>query len=213
MHPVLHTQLTPLSQSSDPISISSAHSTHAMVNRSKDGITKPNPKYLYTAETLPVEPKIVKSALRHPGWVSAMQDELDALHHNNTWDLVPRPSNTNVVECKWIFKTKLKSDATLNRLKAHLVAKGFNQVLTVEFVETFSSVIKPSTICVVLTSALTNNWGICELDVNNAFLYGRFVVPVFMEHLPGFKDPLQLNHVCWLKRGLVWSTSSTAGLV
>lgn len=60
-----------------------------MVSRSKNGITKPNPTYLYTAITLPIEAKTVKSALQHPSWVSAMQDELDFLRHNDTWDLVP----------------------------------------------------------------------------------------------------------------------------
>lgn len=83
-----------------------------------------------------------------------MYDELDALHHNKIQDLVPRPSNANIVGCRWVFKTKLKLDGSLDCLKAKLVAKGFSQVEGLDFTETFSLVIKPATIRLVLSLAL-----------------------------------------------------------
>lgn len=85
------------------------------------------------------------------------------------------------------FKTKLKSDGTQDRLKACLVAKGFNQVPGVDFIETFSPIIKLATIRVVLTITLTHNWGIRLLDVRNAFLHGQLAEPVFMEQPPALK--------------------------
>lgn len=78
-----------------------------------------------------------------------MHDELAALKQNDTWDLVPPSQGMNIVRCKWVFKTKLKSDGSLERLKAPLVAKGFNQVDGLDFSETFSPVVKPPTIRVI----------------------------------------------------------------
>lgn len=54
-----------------------------------------------------------------------MKEELSALHHNDTWDLVPRDPEMNVVGSKWVFKTKLKADGSVERFKARLVAKGY----------------------------------------------------------------------------------------
>ena len=55
-----------------------------------------------------------------------MEEELAALWKNTTWELVPLSPHMNIVGCKWVFKTKLHSDGTLECLKARLVAKGFN---------------------------------------------------------------------------------------
>ena len=99
-----------------------------MTTRSQSGVVKPNPKYALTVDsfrTIPRELKTIKTALSHPGWKTAMLDELVALHQNETWQLVPRTSNMHVIGSKWVFKTKLKPDGSLDRLKACLVAKGY----------------------------------------------------------------------------------------
>jgi hypothetical protein len=72
-----------------------------MTTRSKIGIVKPNPKYALSvvSPSTPVEPKNVKAAIRDPGWHAAMIDEMQALHHNNTWVLVPRHPGMNVIGC------------------------------------------------------------------------------------------------------------------
>ncbi|PKI57946.1 hypothetical protein CRG98_021661 [Punica granatum] len=73
------------------IGATSSASKHSMVTRSQAGFIKPNPKYAnIVVSSLPLEPRTVKSAFKHPGWKSAMLEELDALHRNKTWDLVPR---------------------------------------------------------------------------------------------------------------------------
>jgi hypothetical protein len=97
-----------------------------MVTRSKQGIVKPNPKYALTTSTsanIPREPQNIKTALAHPGWRTAMEEELAALYQNETWKLVPRTPKMNVIGSKWVFKSKLKPDGSLDRLKARLVAK------------------------------------------------------------------------------------------
>lgn len=54
-----------------------------------------------------------------------MEKELSALHKNNTWVLVLRPADVNVVGSKWVYRTKMKEDGSLDHYKARLVAKGF----------------------------------------------------------------------------------------
>ena len=92
----------------------------------------------------------------------------------------------NVIDSKWIFHVKYNSDGTIQRYKARLVAKGFQQYVGVEFTDTFSLVIKASTIRVVFTLAVTYNWEIRQIDFNNAFLNGEIAETVYLSQLAGF---------------------------
>ena len=87
-----------------------------------------------------------------------MQEEIDALHSSNTWVLVPRPSNINVVGSKWVARIKYKEDGSIDRYKARLVARGFTQVPGVDYAETFSPVVKLATIRLVLALSISLNW-------------------------------------------------------
>lgn len=72
-----------------------------------------------------------------------------------------------------MYKVKENVDGLLNRLKARSVAKGFHQTLGFDFSVTFSPVVKPTTVRVVLTLALTNDWKTAQLDVLNGELKKR----------------------------------------
>ena len=74
-----------------------------------------------TCDTSMGEPKGYKQALTIPYWYNAMKEELQALYSNKTWTLVPSPVHTNVIGSKWVFKTKLKEDGTLDQYTARLV--------------------------------------------------------------------------------------------
>ncbi|GKV25872.1 hypothetical protein SLEP1_g35253 [Rubroshorea leprosula] len=176
--------------------------THNMVTRAQRGITKPNPRYAYLHKEIPREPKTVISALKNDGWKVAMHEELHALKINDTWDLVPREAHMNVVGCKWVFKTKLKPDGNLDCLKARLVAKGFHQIEGFDFLETFSLVVKPASIHIVITTSCMKGWTIRQLNVKNAFLHGYLSKPVYMKQPPGFIDSMHPSHVCRLKKAL-----------
>ncbi|KAI3694073.1 hypothetical protein L1987_77032 [Smallanthus sonchifolius] len=182
-----------------------------MTTRAKDGIFKPKHfSHLAPLTTHPLHhslfsshiPKGIKTALKNPKWIQAMHDELKALHANQTWTLVPRPTSTNIVGSKWIYRIKYKSNGSIDRYKARLVAQGFTQIPGLDFTHTFSPVVKSSTIRVVLSLATINNWTLRQLDVNNAFLNGHLTETIFMEQPPGFEDSHRPNHVCKLNRAL-----------
>jgi hypothetical protein len=61
-----------------------------MITRARAGVFKPHPKYALAASTtVSVVPQSVRAALKEPAWRAAMQEEFDALHRNQTWQLVP----------------------------------------------------------------------------------------------------------------------------
>ena len=70
-------------------------------------------------------PHKLSEALAHPGWHSAMIEEMDALTNNGTWDLVRLLAGKKVIGCHWMFAVKVNPDGSIARLKARLVAKGY----------------------------------------------------------------------------------------
>ncbi|CAL9007255.1 unnamed protein product, partial [Prunus brigantina] len=131
-----------------------------------------------------------------------MQEEYTALIKNQTWSLIPSTPTMNIVGCKWVFKVKRKADGTIERHKARLVAKDFNQMEGLDYDETFSLVVKPATIRTILTIALSKNWPLQQLDVRNAFLNGILQEEVYMKQPLGFANPLRSKYVCKLHKAL-----------
>lgn len=80
-----------------------------------------------------------------------MNEEYNALVKNKTWELVPVPKDRNIVGCKWTYRLKGNADGTVQKYKAKLVAKGYTQQHGFDFTETFSPVVKPTTIRIVLS--------------------------------------------------------------
>ncbi|GJU79782.1 ribonuclease H-like domain-containing protein [Tanacetum coccineum] len=126
-------------------------------------------------------------------WQNAMRDEYHALIKNKTWTLVPRPPDTNIVRCMWLFRHKYLADGTLSRYKARLVANGSTQLEGVDVDETFSPVVKSGTIRTVLGLAASRHWPIHQLDVKNAFLRGDLSETVYMHQPLGFRDSVDVT--------------------
>lgn len=107
-----------------------------------------------------------------------MADEFNALIHK----LVMVKAHVNLIGCKWVFRIKNKANGSIERYKTQFAAKGFHQQPGIDYKETFSPVIKPTTIRVVLSLAVTFHWPIQQLDVQNAFLHED----VYMSQPPSF---------------------------
>jgi histone deacetylase 1/2 len=131
-----------------------------------------------------------------------MADEFTALVSHGTWSLVSRLSASNLIGCKWVSRIKHHPDGTMDRFKARLVAKGFNQCPGVDYTETFSPVIKPTSIRLILSLALLNNWPLKQLDVNNEFLHGQLTKQVFIHQPAGLIDQSHPHHVCSLQKSI-----------
>lgn len=183
-----------------------------MKTRLRDGIVQPRvrndgtvkyplPRALLTS-LASTEPTCYTEASKQEVWRAAMADEINALLKNNTWTLVPASPSQNTVGCKWVFRVKHNPDGTVERHKARLVAKGFHQQQGIDYEETFSPVIKPATIRVVLCLAVSRGWPLRQLDVKNAFLHGFLKQDVYMTQPPGFIDPSRPSHVCKLTKAL-----------
>jgi hypothetical protein len=178
-------------------------SSHPMQTRSKSGIIK---KKCFASSTtinyLQTEPPNYTIASKIPKWRAAIASEFDALHWQHTWSLVPPCPDQNVIGCRRVYKIKRNTDGSISRYKARLVAKGFHQQAGVDFDETFSPVVKPPTVRIILSLAAQNQWSLRQLDVSNAFLHGLLKESVFMAQPISFLDSAQPSHICQLHKSL-----------
>ncbi|XP_019157305.1 PREDICTED: uncharacterized protein LOC109153872 [Ipomoea nil] len=141
------------------------------------------------------DPTCYSQAVGHAHWREAMDQEFNALLHNNTWRLVPSQPHMNIIGCKWVFRTKRSTTGSIEHYKARLVAKGFNQVVGEDFFDTYSPVVKPTTVRMLFSLAVSNRWTLRQLDVHNAFLNRHLEATIYMKQPPGYEDPTMPGHV------------------
>ncbi|KAI5325748.1 hypothetical protein L3X38_034822 [Prunus dulcis] len=194
--------------SSSSSSISSSKNIHPMTTRSKSGLCQQKSfedsqcfTSMHDSTTLD-EPSTFRVASFSPAWIKAMEEKISALTMQGTWCLVPRPANTNIVGSKWIYKIKRNSDGTVSRYKARLVAQGFSQEAGFDYDETFSPVVRHTTVRLILSLASINGWSLHQLDVKNAFLHGDLDEEVYMKQPQGFEDSSHPEYVCKLQKSL-----------
>jgi hypothetical protein len=149
-----------------------------------------------------IEPKSFKEANKSKYWIKAMDEELDQIEKNQTWELVPRPKDKNVVGTKWIFKNKLNENGEIIKNKAILVCKGYSQVEGIDFEETFSPVARLEAIRMFLAFACFRNFKIYQMDVKSTFLNGTLEEEVYVEKPEGFMLTENQDYVCKLKKAL-----------
>ena len=118
------------------------------------------------------QPTCFDEAAKQKVWVDAMNNEIEAIERNNTWDLVDLPADKNVISVKWIYKDKLNEKGEIEKHKARLVARGFSQQPRIDYGETFAPLARLDTVRFVLAIAAQNKWPICQMDVKSSFLNG-----------------------------------------
>ncbi|GJZ65357.1 retrovirus-related pol polyprotein from transposon TNT 1-94, partial [Tanacetum coccineum] len=145
------------------------------------------------------EPSTLQEALNNPDasfWKEAMQEEIEALHKNKTWELVPLPGGRKPIGNKWVYKIKRNGDDQVERYRARLVVKGYAQKEGIDFNEIFSPVVRITTIRVVLAMCATYDLHLEQLDVKTAFLHGNLDEEIYMLQPEGFEQKGKENLVC-----------------
>ena len=129
-----------------------------------------------------------------------MEEEISQIEKNNTWELVPRPKDKNVIGTKWVFRNKLNEDGHVTRNKARLVCKGYAQVEGIDFEETYAPVARMESIRMILAYASSKNIKVYQMDVKSAFLNGELEEEVYIEQPEGFAE--KEDYVCRLRKAL-----------
>ncbi|GKA56332.1 ribonuclease H-like domain-containing protein [Tanacetum coccineum] len=135
-----------------------------------------------------IEPTCYKDDILDSNWIDAMNAKIEALNRDHTCIITDLPANRKPIGCKWIFKIKYKVNGEIERYKARLVAKCFNQREGIDLDETFSPIVKMSTIRCLIAMSVRNKWPFFQLDNNIAFLFGELEDDVYMTIPQGSKD-------------------------
>ncbi|KAL6314036.1 hypothetical protein AAG906_011771 [Vitis piasezkii] len=120
-------------------------------------------------------------------WIEAMKEELRMIEKNDTWELVDRPQHRKVIGVKWVYRTKLNADGSINKYKARLVVKGYSQVFGVDFSETFAPVARLDTIRTLLALTKTKGMESLPIGCKICFLNGYLQEEIYVEQLEGFQ--------------------------
>ena len=121
---------------------------------------------------------------------------------NDTRDLVELPNGRTSIGCRWVFKIKHQINGRVERFKGRLVAKGYAQKYGIDYDETFSPVVRFSSIRALLAFAVQNGMLIHQMDVETAFLNGNLDEEIYMDQPEGYGIPGKEHLVCKLKKSL-----------
>ena len=128
-----------------------------------------------------LEPTSYTQAASKPEWVDAMDKELHALEINDTWECTSLPEYKKAISSKWVYKIKYLPNGAVDKYKARLVIRGFDQKEGMDYKHTFSPVAKAATVRVLIAIATAKGWPLHQLDVNNAFLHGYVEEEIYMK--------------------------------
>jgi hypothetical protein len=161
-----------------------------------------SPEQTHIALTSTIEPTYFEEVGKDEFWNKAMDEELDQIEKNDTWELVQRPKDKNVIGTKWVYKNILKEYGQVTRNKDRLVCKGYAQVEGVEFEETFALVSRMEAIRLFLAYACSKNIKVYHMDIKSTFPNGELEEEVYIEQPEGFQLSENANYVCKLNKAL-----------
>ena len=115
-----------------------------------------------------------------------MNNEIKELENQNTWTITILPPNKNLLRGKWVYKIKKDNKGNIIKYKARWVIKGFNQILGIDYLDTFSTTCRPETYRLIIIIAITNNWLLKQYDVKNAFVHALIDTEIYTEIPTGY---------------------------
>ena len=128
-----------------------------------------------------VEPKSANEACKDDHWIQTMKEELDHIVKNETWELVPRPKDKNIIGTKWVFRNKMNEQSEVVRNKEILVCKRYSQQEDIDYEETFSPAARIEAIRIVLAYVASKKFKVYQMDVKSTFLNGELEEEVCIE--------------------------------
>ena len=135
-------------------------------------------------------------------WTEAMGKEMESLKKNKVWELTMLPPGKKAVGCKWVYKVKTTGDGTIERYKARLVARGFDQRFGSDYDETFCPVVRLESLRTLVALATQCGLELHHVDVDTAFLNGTLQEEVYMKQPVGYAKEGKEHLVCRLKKSL-----------
>lgn len=200
--PASNNSLCPLSLSPKPeLRRSDRIKNHPPVTYKEDDLLN---DYLMCAQSIvckiPTCYQDLKNTDDRSKWEQAIQEEINSLLINNTWSLVTKPDNKNIVDCKWVFTLKNDEFGNPSKYKARLVARGFSQEYLKDYDETFAPVARISSLRFIIAFSNQYNLLLHHMDVKTAFLNGELKEEIFMKIPEGVKS--NPNKVCKLNKAL-----------
>ncbi|KAJ9547539.1 hypothetical protein OSB04_020082 [Centaurea solstitialis] len=135
-------------------------------------------------------------------WKEAINDEMDSILGNKTWELADLPKGKRSIGSKWIFKRKYHPDGSISAYKARLVAKGYRQREGIDYFDTYAPVARISFIRTLIAISALKGLYIHKMDVKTDFLNGYLNEEIYLEQPEGFVMPGHEDKVCRLIKSL-----------
>ncbi|KAL6962028.1 hypothetical protein U1Q18_052472 [Sarracenia purpurea var. burkii] len=137
-----------------------------------------------------------------PEWKHAMNEEMSALHQNQTWEFTSLPPGKQVVGCRRVYAVKYISDGSVDRFKTCLMTEGYTQTCGVNYMETFSWVARLNYVRFLLSVAVNRSGPLYQLNIKNAFIHDNLQDEVHMDQPPDFIISGNEHIVCRLRKAL-----------
>lgn len=161
--------------------------------------------YALAASSILNDPITYKEAMHSPlkkEWLKAMDREVASIEETGTWVEEDAPTGSNIVGCKWVYKTKRDASGNVLKYKARIVATGYSQIQGIDYDETSSPVARLTSLRVMLTLVAVNGMVLHQMDADTAFLNGTLDEVIYMEFPEGYMPKRKSENGLRLKKSL-----------
>lgn len=142
--------------------------------------------YCFKVGGIPQPYKEAANSLYLSGWKNAMEEELNSLRENDTFEITTLPEGKHPVGGKWVYAIKEDFEGT-RRFKARYVAKGYNQVKGIDYKETFAPTANITSIRILMQLVVQNDLIVHQMDVKTAYLHAPIAEEIYLEQPEGFE--------------------------
>lgn len=154
---------------------------------------------------LTTDPMTVEEVLDRPDrkfWLEAIEEERKSLIENETWELSASPKNGKILDTRWIFRMKKDASSEIVRHKARLVVRGCKQTKRIDYQETYSPVIRYTSIRFLFALAAKFGLKMHQMIMITAYLHGEIDEKMYMQPSPELQDTDQRGRIWKLKKAI-----------